>query len=936
MSAFNMLNRVPYNVTVPEFQPERRAPIFPQITRKYPCIENIAQPYFTDARACQRLSWKIQQPDPTMVFTGVKLVLPLRMQSFVADDENNPVDMRVVSKLPSANVALAETPMMAFGQSSLSLNGRVFSEDNSYRRVLDCCYRGSSPSAYGDNHSLKPVVIRNMVNDASRQTTYVRDQATEAIAQDAAGNALVIRSDNLAGRPLDAAFSLLEHNGPFLERARKFQDSLSADGFTWEDDVTSYLEVGPFQARARKGNTAVPYIRDLHLMLNFAGQVSKVDTELGADFEDNMIRALRTIPARLFEFGTPSNLRHPGETINTVLGFIAIMRLQWRAKPYLEVTYTKYIETMKPSYGLRCYERQYEKSNKFQLTPDGHGSDEKVARVTSRVLSMPTKMYVYGELSDVQKGAWGNGGVRRSCRLRNLHCRINQRPDVVFNPSQEDCFEMFQRHTNSSLEYASWLKAPIYVFTPVDLGQPDMFANDARRTIFEWDAEVSMTPLQSQEEKDFKTLKYAHAIGYRSPAHFVSTFSTGDIKCRWNLRRKEELTARARAYELEWRQDLDATGGARLLNYAWPPDGDKTWGDFVQDTIVQFKDLDGAGNKCPIVEDASLDTASRQSIGGRGLLWARVKTADGGAPNTKGEVADGMFWYVPWTYDFVAFNTPDRHQQVNPWSKVLTYEPDGTDTNGDWKFKATVDVDSLRWWRVSPTNHATLVMNPSIGGATAPDGTTVWKAAAPGPYAYLCDTNGLRNTGTVLPTWLHPGPVTLSSDNSTAFKAIDQTSSVYRWAAFALSDHMVNGTGDLGAFVKTRATTDPSTLKPPGQTPLDLFMIAQSADFNMANATGHGQLTLQQKWAVTRGITNNPTRGDHPMNQGAVHSWGWDLDKEYASQSTQFANLKREYQLKVLYEFGNAQYEFSADAMPTKVLPNLVPVGRAPGIPDIM
>ena len=180
MSAFNMLNRVPYNVTVPEFQPERRSPIFPQITRKYPCIENIANLDFSDRRAISRLSWKIQQPDPTLVFTGVKIVLPLRMQSYTVGDED-PLDMRVTSRKPAANIALAETPMMAFGQTSLSINGRIFSEDNSFRRILDACYRGSSPAAYGDNHSLKPVVIRNMDNDNSRRVTPVIDSVTGTI-----------------------------------------------------------------------------------------------------------------------------------------------------------------------------------------------------------------------------------------------------------------------------------------------------------------------------------------------------------------------------------------------------------------------------------------------------------------------------------------------------------------------------------------------------------------------------------------------------------------------------------------------------------------------------------------------------------------------------------------------------------------------------------
>jgi hypothetical protein len=41
-----------------------------------------------------------------------------------------------------------------------------------------------------------------------------------------------------------------------------------------------------------------------------------------------------------------------------------------------------------------------------------------------------------------------------------------------------------------------------------------------------------------------------------------------------------------------------------------------------------------------------------------------------------------------------------------------------------------------------------------------------------------------------------------------------------------------------------------------------------------------------------------------------------------------------DYQLKVLYEYGNCQYNFSRSATPTRVLPNVVPVGPSPGIPS--
>ena len=38
------------------------------------------------------------------------------------------------------------------------------------------------------------------------------------------------------------------------------------------------------------------------------------------------------------------------------------------------------------------------------------------------------------------------------------------------------------------------------------------------------------------------------------------------------------------------------------------------------------------------------------------------------------------------------------------------------------------------------------------------------------------------------------------------------------------------------------------------------------------------------------------------------------------------SDVQKQYRLKVLYEYGNSQYQFAADATPTQVLPNLVPV----------
>ncbi len=419
-----MLNVLPHNTSIPEYVPERKSPIYTQITRKYPCHENIAN--LTNEWAS--LSWKIQMPDPTMVWTSVKLVLPLQMQA--NNQRGVPVDMRVTSRQPGCNIAVAESPFAAFQSSSLTLNGKVFSEINEYRRLLDTCYRGTGPSSYGDNHSLKPVVCRSIKAG--------RDTVVSVLDENGAATGDTIDTTHIDMKTLQSAFSLLENNGPFIERARKFQDELGIDGKTWSGLITNYLELGPFMARARVGNTAVPYIRDFHLVLDWAKNISKFDALNGSQTANlpGSVSSCRSVPCKLFEFGTIQNILHYGDTTENIqyADWINSFACTWTEKPYLEVCYTKYLDTMKPYYNLRCFERQYQHSNDFVLEAVGRTSAPTLARVTSRLLSYPTKIYVWGEQADSYKGTFCQGGTRRSCRLKNIHFRLNSRPDIIFNP----------------------------------------------------------------------------------------------------------------------------------------------------------------------------------------------------------------------------------------------------------------------------------------------------------------------------------------------------------------------------------------------------------------------------------------------------------------------------------------------------------------------
>ena len=198
-------------------------------------------------------------------------------------------------------------------------------------------------------------------------------------------------------------------------------------GTTWSGEISHLLELGPFQARARKGNTAVPYIQDFHLRLNFAEQPSKFDVTnppyTTTDGPTKSAFAGRTMAPKLLEFATLANFLHKGEIVRSMQGWPAGFTFTYTAQPYLEVTYTKHESGLRDSYNLRCFEHLYEKSQRFRLeAPDKSlESPSVLSRVTSRLLSNPTKIYVWAEVADEFKYPYAMGGVRRSCTLENLH-----------------------------------------------------------------------------------------------------------------------------------------------------------------------------------------------------------------------------------------------------------------------------------------------------------------------------------------------------------------------------------------------------------------------------------------------------------------------------------------------------------------------------------
>ena len=887
LSKKTMLNRAPYNTEVPQFLPSRDAPINSYIIRKYPCQEHLAG----KTNQFGTLTWKIQQPDSSMVWQSVKVVMPMEIECKRQD--NQLLDMNINQGLPACNVALSQSPMNAFRQTSLSINGRIFSEDNYYRDVLDACYRGVGTQAYGDNHSLKPICNRNLRGDTQK---YVRVKTfNNGLFTDAniGGLPAFAHIENVVTETVPSAFTLLEHNGPFIERARIFQDNLSYDGKKWSGDISHLLELGPFQARARKGNTAVPYIQDFHLRLNFQTMDSKFDVDNPAT---DTFDANRTLAPKLLEFATLPNFLHKGEVVGNYAGWPAGYNFKYTKQPYLEVVYTKHESPMRDSYNLRCFEHQYEKSNRFTLlpTPNSMVSPTSLQRVTTRLLSLPTKVYIWAEVSDEYKYAFVMGGVRRSCRLDNLHLRVNQRPDVMFNPSQEECYEMFRRHTNSSLEYGSWLKSPIYCFDMVDVGQPDMYSNDARIAWFEWDAEVSLTPLQIVEQihtdvnANLETHGYDRLFTEHPNIRDIGGMSsgTGYIYASIDYQKQQAISSTDHDLRIVLSDKRDGTTSQRQIS----------WTDGKKIKLQTFR-LHHQLQETMTSSDFLVQSVDSRTMSLDGFIWARVQTTTQGNSD-RGWIVNKTFYYIPESKRFILEHLPTQ-------AFFARFD------------HLTVTADSVSF---SDPTHIPLITAVLFDNGDANDNKSIGQNLAgganwaPGNFAYKVDGMGIQNA-------------TLLVDGQALPRVAESADNKVNWVCFAPSTVMpfFDGAANWLRWKAVRSLEQLATAGCPdnwkAQTTDAIPDWGFGSERNNVAATG--------VW----GTRDPEVFNDRAIINNQIMPWGAQL--VWDSAGTEANPTNPEYQLKTLYEFGNCQYNFQRNAAPTRILPNVVPVGPSSGIPAL-
>ena len=504
---------------VKQFNPSRKSPIYARAFRRYTCRESVAQT--TDFR---NLTFKIQQPNNNLVFNSVKLCLPLSLKCEAKDGSD--LSMRITNRLPACNIAVSQYPWKCFKHISLAVNGKVYSQNCSdYGYILGKCYSSKDKNGDQDTHSLKAIVNRDFSKRAVT-STYVT-----GLHRPSGGSESYVIADYQL-QTSDAAFSLLESNSGMIARARNFQQGLAdSDGYEWRDTIVCNLDIGPFAARIREDNSsngAVPYCRDLNLSCRFKQARSKLDQD-NRDPE-KLDSAGRKIVQGLFEFGTPANQRHYPEQVDTSLQYPADYIIKWTDKPYLLVEYVEYSGPMEPSYELKGYDYLFNRSDPFQMGVPKLGVpvQTKTVRCLSRLLSVPSKIYIWADLGNLYKDSFIFGGCDRQLTLKNLKIRCNQVQDALQDPSIEMCYHYFKRLTNSSWGFSTYRKSPVYVFSPTEIGIEQLLANNARITSFEVTADAELTPLMIEEYDTINDGSSMFVTGYKVPGTVESFAQNGD------------------------------------------------------------------------------------------------------------------------------------------------------------------------------------------------------------------------------------------------------------------------------------------------------------------------------------------------------------------------------------------------------------------------
>ena len=510
---------------IQEFAPQKTTPIYEYVYRQFKCQEDVVGK--VKEKGLTQLSWNIHTPQEDFVMKSVRLHMPFRIY---CKSGQNYVSMRLSDRNPACNVAISSSPMKMFTDCQLIMNGNIFSvQPGRFQTVLDTCYQSRNRMSYPSNMSLKPNANRNLKKSSESAGTFgvlpVPDDNEEQE---------YVQIEDAYSVTTNSAFDLTFSNPNFNRRVSNFQTDLQGSATYADTDVTSYLDIGPFMSKVRKTvngevqyNTAVPHVKDFSLKLMLDQRESEFDRLKGNRYNEEWPG--RVLSTSLLEFATPCNMTHVGETQLPDQNWANLFEFELRERPFLEICYVKMGTDLADTYKLRYIDHQYETSDPFtfDFPPISSMGDKRLqvepvpVRINSRLLEVASKIYVWAELSHEYKKSWFLGGTQRCCKIDNLHLRINNKNDLLFEPSQEMLYDNFKRLTSNKWGYNTWRKSPIYCFDPATFGLDEFKTGQAQMMHYEWDFEVRPTELLIEELSALNSARSLKSMGYVENLEFA-------------------------------------------------------------------------------------------------------------------------------------------------------------------------------------------------------------------------------------------------------------------------------------------------------------------------------------------------------------------------------------------------------------------------------
>ncbi len=500
-----------------QYDGERTSPVFQFITRKYYCQEQGTVGPISGNLAA--LSFKIENEEwQDLVMKSVRLHIPIKITPKCGKQD---ISIKLADRFPACCVSLATNAWKCFSNVTMVCNDKVFrTQPNLYQQLLDVCYDTRDELGYGDSHSLKPLAITDFKKQTETHGTYLvhsEDDAAEYIQiLDGASN----HSDNSS--------NLVTANGGFLNRVRHMQTEIANQQFC-ETELVNFIHCGPFMNRVRRTlnglpmyNDAVPFVKSLQLDFTFDRRQSifDQDRELSGASSDRPFWPDRSLAMDWLEFATLCNINEPSQIGLPNDNWLTSCKFEITSRPFLSVQYVKMGAVLRDQYKLRAIDYRQEKTSPFSFAFPQILENTKLTappvqqRISSRLLEMPSKIYLYCELARDFKKSYFMGGCMRTLKIKNLKLRINNKTNVLFDPTQLELYDHFKRCTRNSWEIGTWEKCPIVVLDPQALGLQEFLAQDSKLLDFEWRFDVEPTAMFCNEIEQLASATSMLTMGY--------------------------------------------------------------------------------------------------------------------------------------------------------------------------------------------------------------------------------------------------------------------------------------------------------------------------------------------------------------------------------------------------------------------------------------